>query len=84
MFSVDTTNPANSVLGNNADLNANLNKNVFADDITLSTGDTEVYYAIVWIDETAEEQPFDQGNTFYGLVEFNSANGTGVTASFAA
>ena len=29
-----------------------------------------------------EEDQIDEGNTFYGKVEFNSSNGTGVTSTF--
>lgn len=82
--SVDTSNPNNSVLGANADLVANFNKNVFADDLTLATGGSATYYMIVWINETNEEQPLDEGKTFYGQIEFTSYNGTGVTSTFSA
>jgi len=82
--SIDTATPNNSVLGGNADLVANFNKNVFADDLTLATGDGETYYMIIWINETNEEQPLDEGQTFYGQIEFSSSNGTGVSSTFTA
>lgn len=80
--SVDTTTPANSVLGTNVDLTANANVNVFADDITMVTDSSFTYYVIIWINETNADQTIDEGNSFYGKVEFNSSNGTGVTAAF--
>lgn len=82
--SVDETTPNNSVLGNNVDLSANFNQNVFANDVVLSTDDNEVYYMIIWIEETSTDQTVDEGKTFYGKVEFNSSNGTGVTSMFTA
>ena len=53
--SADATTPNNSVLGTftayAANANTNLTTNIFADDVTLATNDTEVYYMIVWIEE---------------------------------
>ena len=80
--SVDVASPGNSVLGGNADLIANYDKNIFANDIVLKTNDEYSYYMIVWINETNDEQPLDEGSSFYGKIEFNSANGTGVTSTF--
>ena len=34
------------------------------------------------INETNEDQPIDTGKTFYGVIDFNSTNGTGVTSTF--
>ena len=36
---------------------------------------------IVWIEELNEDQS-DEGNSYYGKIEFNSSNGTGVTSTF--
>lgn len=80
--SADATTPANSVLGTNADLAANFQNNIFANDVTLATGDGSTYHMIIWINETNAEQPTDEGQTFYGKIEFNSSNGTGVTSTF--
>lgn len=80
--SVDTNTPNNSVLGSNTNISANFNNNIFADDITLVTNDNEEYYMIIWIEETSGEQPVDEGKSFYGKVEFNSSNGTGVASTF--
>jgi hypothetical protein len=80
--SVDVGTPQNSVLGANADLSANFNKNVFADDVTLKTGDEYKYYMIVWINEINDDQELDEGNSFYGKIDFDSSNGTGVTSTF--
>lgn len=80
--SVNVTTPGSSVLGTDTDKVANFNDNVFADDITLGTNDSETYYIIIWINETNSDQITDEGKTFYAKIEFNSANGTGVTSSF--
>lgn len=82
--SANATTPSSSVLGNNDDLAANANENVFANDLIMATGANENYYMIVWIDETNEDQPTDEGKTFYGKIEFASSNGTGVTSTFTA
>lgn len=80
--SVDVNYPDNSVLGTNQIMAANYNKNVFANDIILATNDAKKYYMIVWISETNNDQPVDESSAFYGKIEFNSANGTGVTSTF--
>lgn len=81
--SVDATTPSNSVLGSNVDLAADANNdNVFANDVVMVTNSSFDYYIIIWITETNLEQPTDEGKTFYGKVEFNSSNGTGVTSTF--
>lgn len=80
--SADATTPTNSVLGTNEDLAANFNTNIFANDVTLITNASFTYHMIIWINETNAEQPIDEGKTFYGKVEFNSSNGTGVTSTF--
>ena len=36
---------------------------------------------IVWINEINDEQS-DEGKTFYGRIDFDSSNGTGVTSTF--
>lgn len=82
--SANVTTPANSVLGSNADLAANFNNNIFANDVTLVTDASYQYYMIIWINETGGEQAVDVGKTFYGKIQFNSANGTGVTSTFTA
>lgn len=79
--SVDVSNVSNSVLGENTDLVANNEKNIFADDITLKTNDEYTYHMIVWINETGEDQA-DMGKSFYGSITFDSSNGTGVTSTF--
>lgn len=82
--SANATTPANSVLGANVDLPANDDENVFADDVTMVTDSSFTYYMIIWINETNEEQPLDEGQTFYGQIEFSSSNGTGVSSTFTA
>ena len=78
----DATVPANSKLGVNADLIADGSENIFASDVVMVTGSSFDYYIIIWINENNVEQTIDEGNSFYAKVEFNSSNGTGVTASF--
>lgn len=80
--SVDVNYPDNSVLGTNQIMAANYNNNVFANDIILATNDVKKYYMIVWISETNNDQPVDESSAFFGKIEFNSANGTGVTSTF--
>lgn len=75
--------PTNSTLGTNDDLVANASDgNIFANDVTMLTGASFDYYIIIWINENNADQTVDEGNSFYAKVEFNSSNGTGVTASF--
>lgn len=85
----DAVTPSNSVLGANKDNPANDDDNVFADNVTMPTGESIDYYMIIWINETNENQvdqslTADNPKRFYGIVEFNSSNGTGVTSTFAA
>ena len=84
--SVDVVNPTSSVLGTNEDLVADAtgDDNVFATEVILGTNDIYTYYMIIWINETEDEQSIDEGNSFYGLIEFNSSNGTGVKSAFGA
>ena len=82
--SADATTPSNSVLGTKADLVANDDENEIVSNLTMVTGSSFDYYMIVWINENDKEQPTDPGKTFYGKVEFGSANGTGVTSTFTA
>ena len=79
---VDENTPTNSVLGINEDLPANYNQNIFANDINMPTNKIYTYYMIVWLNETGEVQETDAGKTYYGKIEFKSANGTGVTSAF--
>lgn len=80
--SVDTDIPVNSVLGTRADNAAVSEETDFVSNLTLVTNAKYEYYMIIWIDETGEDQPTDEGNSFFGKIEFNSSNGTGVTSTF--
>lgn len=80
--SVDIASPTNSVLGTNSDNSANFTKTKFVSDVTLPTNKDYTYYMIVWFNETGNDQT-DEGKTFYGMIEFTSSNGTGVTSTFA-
>lgn len=82
--SADATTPSNSVLGTNEDRVANYQENDFVNDLILSTNTENTYYMIIWINETTEDQPTDQGKSFYGKIKFDSSNGTGVTSTFTA
>lgn len=79
--SIDQANPNNSVLGTNADLSASSTPYKFATNVTLTTNQEYTYYMIIWFNETETDQ-IDEGNTFYGKIEFDSSNGTGVTSTF--
>lgn len=46
------------------------------------TGDTKVYYIVVWISENEQAQNADDFGTFTGQVTFNSAGGSGATSTF--
>ena len=50
----------------------------------METNSNFIYHMIIWINETRSEQTSEPGKTFYGKIEFNSANGTGVTSTFTA
>lgn len=80
--SVDTAVLANSVLGTEVDNLASSTLTDFVSDLTLKTNDRYIYYMIIWIDETNQDQPVDEGETFYGKIQFDSSNGTGVTSTF--
>lgn len=79
--SVDTSTLTNSVLGTKTDNTASSTSVKFISNVTLPTNKEYTYYMIVWFNETGSNQ-IDQGNTFYGMIEFLSSNGTGVTATF--
>lgn len=80
--SVNKSTPNNSVLGTGQDFTAVTTGDVFVNDLVLETNDRNVSYIIIWINETSEDQTIDEGNSFYGRIEFNSSNGTGVTSMF--
>lgn len=80
--SANASSPSSSILGTNTDMEANSDKNKFVTNLTLATNDSYTYYMIIWINETNETQAIDEGKTFYGLIEFVSSNGTGVTSTF--
>lgn len=91
--SADATNPSQSALGANTDLSANTNETTgkFASNLTLTTNAKKEYYMIIWINETNADQSDASSSatpnnpkTFYGLVKFDSSNGTGVTSTFKA
>ncbi len=79
--SADSTTPTNSVLGSNSKNIANSTQTSFATNVTLTSNKSYKYYMIVWIEELNEDQS-DEGNSYYGKIEFNSSNGTGVTSTF--
>lgn len=82
--SVDTTTLSNSELGTETDKVADAagDDNVFANDVTMTTGSNFTYYMIIWINETTFDQPTDVGKSFYAKIAFDSSNGTGVTSTF--
>lgn len=82
--SVDPTTPTNSILGANTDntASANTTQNKFVSNLTMTTNSKFDYYMIVWIQEINVAQDYEQNQTFYGQVVFDSSNGTGVTSTF--
>lgn len=84
--SADATTPTNSVLGLNEDIkaSASVSSSKIVSNLTLETNEEKDYYFIVWINETSSDQKTDEGKSFYGVVEFTSSNGTGVTSTFSA
>lgn len=89
--SVDAVTPANSVLGSRSDLEANDNSSngKFVSSLSLATNVIRNYYVIIWINETGTDQTdkstsVDNPKVFYGKVQFDSSNGTGVTSTFQA
>ena len=81
--SVNNTTPASSVLGNNTNHTAGANgDNKFVSNLTMVTNSSIDYYMIVWVNEINENQPQDTDKTFYGKVEFEASNGSGVTGVF--
>ena len=89
--SVDAVTPANSVLGSRSDLEANDNSSngKFVSSLSLATNVVRNYYVIIWINETGTDQTdkstsIDNPKVFYGKVQFDSSNGTGVTSTFQA
>ena len=89
--SVDAVTPTNSVLGSRSDLEANDNSSngKFVSSLSLATNVVRNYYVIIWINETGADQTdkstsIDNPKVFYGKVQFDSSNGTGVTSTFQA
>ena len=80
--SINETTPTNSTLGTNTDHTASSTPDKFVTNVSLATNDSATYYLIIWINEINQDQPIDTGKTFYGVIEFNSSNGTGVTSTF--
>ena len=87
--SVDVVTPANSVLGSRSDLEANNNSTNgrFVTNLSLAMNASQRYYVIVWINEIGTDQTdkstsSDNPKVFYGKVQFDSSNGTGVTSTF--
>ena len=80
--SVNETTASSSVLGANADHTASSEGEFFVSDLTMPNNSNFNYYLIVWINETNNDQVIDEGNTFYGMIDFDASNGSGVTAVF--
>ena len=80
--SVNETTASNSTLGTNTDHAATSAGEKFVSDLTMVTNSTFTYYLIVWINETNVNQPIDTGSSFYGVIDFDASNGSGVTGVF--
>lgn len=83
--SVNTTSPANSVLGNISSVIANSDisnsDNFFTSSETLNPNQEKDYYLIIWINEINNDQN-ETGKTYYGKISFESTNGVGITSTF--
>ena len=79
--SVDEVNSHNSILGSSIVYIANSEGSVFARNVEFASLDENIYYLVVWVNETNNSQ-VDLDNSFYGRVMFVSSNGSGVTATF--
>ena len=79
--SANQSTPNNSILGTNTDNLASGQKANFVSNVKLTTNSEKSYYMIIWFNEIDRDQ-IDKNNTFYGKIEFDSSNGTGITAEF--
>ena len=80
--SVNETTASSSSLGANTDHTASSAGEKFVTNLTMSTNSNFTYYLIVWINETNINQPIDTGSSFYGVIDIDSTNGSGVTGVF--
>jgi hypothetical protein len=78
---IDFDSSNNLTLGENDNNIASSTPRNFVSNLTLKPTKKADFYIIIWLVETESNQT-DQENSFYGKIEFNSSNGTGVTATF--
>lgn len=79
--SFDINNISNTVLGNDSIKNATSVSSKFATNVSMAPLDHIVYYVVVWLNETGNQQS-GEAQSFYGVVSFDSSNGSGITATF--
>ena len=79
--SFDEGDVSSLILGNNSVNVAGSDDVNFVHDITIVPNEKNIYYFVVWLNETGSPQD-GANSSFFGNVSFVSSNGNGVTAVF--
>ena len=78
----DLIDPTDDLMANTYTVNASAASGAYRLAANGQSGDTKVYYVVVWISENLEAQNQQDFGTFTGQVTFNSSNGSGATSTF--
>ena len=78
----DLIDPTDDLMANTYTVNASAASGAYRLAANGQSGDTKVYYVVVWISENLEAQNEQDFGTFTGQVTFNSSNGSGATSTF--
>ena len=78
----DLIDPTDDLMANTYTVNASATSGAYRLAANGQSGDTKVYYVVVWISENLEAQNQQDFGTFTGQVTFNSSNGSGATSTF--
>ena len=60
----------------------NMEKSVIEKNLTIQSNETKDYYIALWISENGRDQRQTDTGVYGGLIEFNTSNGLGTTATF--
>ena len=60
----------------------NMEKSVIEKNFTIQSNETKDYYIALWISENGRDQRQTDTGVYGGLIEFNTSNGLGATATF--
>ena len=60
----------------------NMEKSVIEKNFTIQSNETKDYYIALWISENGRDQRQTDTGVYGGLIEFNTSNGLGTTATF--